>query len=121
MRFLKIRISQNSYYIMLVIHYTCNNFRCNEKKNCICFLGKYRKHIHRLFPSSHQMPNLAVLLSRFKPTSTTVRISIIRIASHDFNCTVAENCSYSLMLFEHSELCTTCNIYSTRCSMYPAR
>lgn len=71
-------------------------------KICICFLGKYRKHIHRLFPSSHQTPNVAVLLSRFKPTSTTVRISIIRIALHDFNCTVAENCIYSLKLFEHS-------------------
>lgn len=71
-------------------------------KICICFLVKYRKHIHRLFPSSHQTPNLAVLLSRFKPTSTTVRISIIRIASHDSNCIVAENCSYSLMLFEYS-------------------
>lgn len=45
---------------------------------------------------------MTVLLSRFKPTSTTIRISIICIASHDSNCIGAQNCSYSLMLLEHS-------------------
>lgn len=82
MRFLKIGISQNSYYIMLVIHKTCNNVTILNamKYNLNFFLGKYRKHIRRLFPSSHQTPNVAVLSIRFKPTSTTVRISIIRIA-----------------------------------------
>lgn len=75
--------------------------RCNKTKFAF-FSWEISLKNRRLFPSSHQTPNLAVLLSRFKPTSTTVRISIIRIALNDTNCIGAQNCSYLLMLLEHS-------------------